>query len=305
MNRRRWLKGGVWIAAGTWCTGDTFAQDNLKSLPGGSANNLKLSLNAYSFNALLMKGEMSLDELLGFCADQGFQGVDLTAYYFPGYPDVPEDAFLYEVKRKAHRLGLHISGTGVRNDFTHSDKSKRDKDIQLVKNWIVAAAKLGAPVLRIFSGVQPVAEEECGKVADWMIEDIKSCVAFGAQHGVMVALQNHNDFIKTADQVNFVMEAVDSKWFGLVLDIGSYSQKEHYGEIARNINHAVSWQIKEKVNHFGKEEDVDLEKLMRIIKNSGYHGYLPVETLGAGDPYEKVKLFLSRIREAMKFQGMF
>ncbi|MFC4874624.1 sugar phosphate isomerase/epimerase family protein [Negadavirga shengliensis] len=305
MNRRRWLKGGVWMAAGTWCTGAVLAQDSLKSQPGRSANNLKLSLNAYSFNALLTKGEMSLDELLGFCAGQGFQGLDLTAYYFPGYPDVPEDAFLYEVKRKAHRLGLHISGTGVRNDFTHSDKSKRDKDIQLVKNWIVAAAKLGAPVLRIFSGTQPVAEEEWGKVADWMIDDIKSCVAFGAQHGVLVALQNHNDFIKTADQVNFVVEAVDSKWFGLVLDIGSYSQKEPYEEIARNINHAVSWQIKEKVNHFGKEEDVDLEKLMRIIKNSGYHGYLPVETLGAGDPYEKVKLFLSRIRDTMKYHGMF
>lgn len=304
MNRRRLLKGGFWMAAGTWLADAALAQIGQPFVGKGNTNNLKLSLNAYSFNSMLLKNEMSLDDLMEFCASQGFQGLDLTAYYFPGYPEVPEDAFLYEIKRKAHRLGLHISGTGVRNDFTHTDKDKRENDIQLVKNWIIAAAKLGAPVVRIFSGTQPVPDGEWDRVADHMIDEIKTCVDFGAGHGILVALQNHNDFIKTADQVNLLMEQVNSPWFGLVLDIGSYSQKEPYAEIANNTQHAVSWQIKEKVNHFGKEEDVDLEKLMDIIKNSGYHGYLPIETLGPGDPYEKVRLFLAKVRKTMKAKEM-
>ena len=53
-----------------------------------------LSMNAYSFNSMLMSGEMSLDELFRFAAETGFAGIDLTAYYITGYPKVPEDQVL-------------------------------------------------------------------------------------------------------------------------------------------------------------------------------------------------------------------
>ena len=102
----------------------------------------------------LSEKKMTLDELLETCAEIGFDGVDITAYYFPGYPNVPSDEYLYHIKRKAFRLGLDITGTGVRNDFTDPDKNKRAEHITLVKNWIDAAAKLGAPVIRIFAGTQ-------------------------------------------------------------------------------------------------------------------------------------------------------
>ena len=262
--------------------------------------NLKLSLNAYSFNSPLSKGEMSLINLLEFCASQKLPAVDITAYYFPGYPDVPPDAYLYEIKRKAFSLGLHISGTGVRNDFTDPDKKKREGDIKMVKAWIEAASKLGAPVIRIFSGVQNPEGYTWDDIASWMVEDIKECVAFGKAHGVVVAVQNHNDFIRTADQVTFFMEKVDSDWFGLILDTGSYAQEDPYEGIAKNIPYAVSWQIKENVNNHGTEEPIDLNRLFGLIKKSGYHGYLPIETLGPGDPYKKVPAFLEEVRTAMR-----
>ncbi|WP_157971958.1 sugar phosphate isomerase/epimerase family protein [Pleomorphovibrio marinus] len=268
------------------------------------SNNLKLSLNAYSFNGPLTKQEMSLAELFDFCAEQGFRGVDLTAYYLKGYPEVPSDSYLYEVKRQALARGLHISGTGVRNDFTYDDANKREKDKTLVKNWIVAAAKLGAPILRIFSGVQKIVEEQWEAVAAWMVEDIKECVEFGAEHGVLVAMQNHDDFITTAEQVNYLSQKVNSPWYGLVLDIGSYSVHDPYSEIEKNIHHAVSWQIKELVNHYGEPKPVNLGRLFRIIANSNYHGYLPIETLGPGDPKKKVSHFLTQVRLAMKESGL-
>ena len=94
---------------------------------------LKTSLNAYSFNAPLMKGEMSLDELLEYCAGNQLDAVDITAYYFPGYPKVPSDEYLYHIKQKAFLLGLEISGTGVRNDFTDPDPAKRKASVEHVK----------------------------------------------------------------------------------------------------------------------------------------------------------------------------
>ncbi|HEV8284381.1 MAG TPA: hypothetical protein VGQ09_08725 [Chitinophagaceae bacterium] len=114
---------------------------------------LKTSLNAYSFNAPLSNGSMTISDLLDFCATSGFQGVDITAYYFKGYPQPPSDEYLFQIKRKAFRLGIEISGTGVRNDFTLADNIKRQQEVVLVKNWIEVAAKIGAPVIRIFKPV--------------------------------------------------------------------------------------------------------------------------------------------------------
>lgn len=272
-----------------------YSQSGIK----GEWNALKISLNAYSFNQPLSKGEMDLNQLLEFCADHRFDAVDPTGYYFPGYPDVPPDRFLYDLKLKAFRSGLEISGTGVRNDFTDPDPDSRKNDIGLVKNWILAAEKMGIPVIRIFSGVQNPEGFSWEEVAEWMLRDIKECVEFGKNHGVVVALQNHNDFIQTADQVVGLMKKVDSPWFGLILDTGSYATGDTYQEIAATIPYAVSWQIKEKINRMGKEEDIELDKLMTLIKSSGYSGYLPIETLGPGDPFEKVPLFLEKVRLAL------
>ena len=109
-----------------------------------NATGLKTSLNAYSFNKSLTDGSMSIDELIGFCSATGFDGVDITAYYFKGYPEIPPDDYLFDIKRKAFKAGLEITGTGVRNDFTIADKAKREGEVQLVKNWIEAASKPGS-----------------------------------------------------------------------------------------------------------------------------------------------------------------
>jgi len=124
------------------------------------AGNLKISLNAYSFDKPLKAGKMTIDNLLDYCAGKGFDGVDLTGYYFPGYPAVPSDEFIYNVKRKAFRLGLGISGTGVRNDFTWSDPDKRAGEKQLVKDWIIVAEKLGAPAKTVERWITVLKKQE-------------------------------------------------------------------------------------------------------------------------------------------------
>lgn len=261
--------------------------------------NLKTSLNAYSFNQPLTDGSMSMDELLDFCSDTGFEAVDITAYYFPGYPKVPSDDYLYGVKRKAFRLGLEVSGTGVRNDFTETDPQKRKESIQLVKDWVIAAEKIGAPVLRVFAGHQDHKGYSWDEVVKWMIEDLKACVEFGKQHGVMIGLQNHNGFIKTAAQVRQIIEAVDDEWFGLILDIGSYRQGDAFQEIADTIGYAVSWQLKENMYVNDLEVKTDISRLIKIIKASDYKGYIPIETLGPGDPKQKVQALYEEVMRAL------
>ena len=260
----------------------------------------KLSLNVYSFNKPLREGKIDLYDVLDFCAEYNFDAIDPTGYYFLGYPEVPTDQYINEFKRKAFLLGLDISGTGVRNDFANPDESSRKGDLRMIKAWIAAAAKLGIPNLRLFAGKNDHEGFSRDQVFDWMAKDLKACCEFGEEYGVIIAVQNHNDFLKTAADVDKIFEMVNSPWLGLNLDIGSYRQHDPYVEIEKNIKYAVTWQIKENVWIDGKETPTDFVKLFGIIKDSGYRGYLPIETLGAGDPYKKVPVLLDNVKNAIQ-----
>jgi len=300
MNKRNFLKSMVSIPAiVSYGLSSGTGMSPTKAIARAKPGKLKLSLNAYSFNGPLSRGEMDLDDLFDFCAEHRFDAVDPTGYYFPGYPDVPPDRYLYDLKRKAFELGLEISGTGVRNDFTVLDQDKRKSDIQLIKNWIFAAEKMGIPVIRIFSGTQHHEARSWEEVAKWMVNDIRECVEFGKDHGVVVAVQNHADFLQSADQVKKLIQMVDSHWFGLILDTGSYGGNDPYEEIRKTVPYAVSWQVKELINRNGKEEPIHLARLREIVEASSYRGYLPIETLGPGDPFVKVPAFLAQVRTAL------
>jgi hypothetical protein len=58
----------------------------------------------------------------------------------------------------------------------------------------------------------------------------------------------------------------------------------------------VTWQLKESVWYGPKEVPTDLGRIKAIIDRTGYRGFLPIETLGPGDPRVKVALFLADVR---------
>ena len=300
LERRKFLRSLATVSAVTGLGSFSFADARqINNTMGHKGNRFKISLNAYSFNGPLRSGKTNLEAVLEFCAEQGFDAIDLTGYYFPGYPEIPTDAYIYQLKRKAHRLGLEISGTGIRTEFAEPDKAKRSAEVAFTKRWIEVAAKLGAPVIRIFSGKSLPANYTWAQVADWISEDIKACVEHAKRQGVIVAVQNHNDFILTADEAIRLIKKVNSEWFGLVLDTGSFVTEEPYSEIQKTVEYAVNWQIKEKLMYKGKSELMDLEKLFKIIDASTYRGYLPIETLSPGDPFVIVPEFLKQVKKAL------
>ncbi|GAB3908590.1 hypothetical protein GCM10028803_44500 [Larkinella knui] len=296
-SRRNFLKTAV--AGVPLLVGET---PSVTPLIADKPERVRLSCNLYSFNEPLTSGQMTLEQVLEFCADLGFDAVDPTAYYFPGYPALPDDTYLYQIKRKAFRLGLDISGTGVRNDFTLPDSTRRKAEIELVKKWVGFAARFGAPVLRVFSGTGK--ELKAGynreEVTTWVVDAIRECAEFAAGQGVMIVLQNHADFIQTADQLLDIIKRVNSDWLAVNLDIGSFKIGDPYAQIARAAPYAATWQIKENLFVNGQEVGTDLPKIMQIVRQSGYRGYLPIETLGKGDPRTKVPVFYEKVKKALK-----
>lgn len=243
-------------------------------------SSVKTSLNAFSFGKKLKK-EWTLFDMIDYAAEQGFDAVDLTGYYFPGYPEVPSDDYIFDLKRHAHEMGIEISGTGVRNDMADPAPAVRAKHIKHIKDFIEVAAKLGAPVLRIFAGPIPKGyENKWDEVAAWMVEGYKECAAYAAKYGVILGIQNHGDMLSTADQTIKMVKMVDSKWFGVIVDTGYFLADDPYIDIEKVMPYAVNFQVKESPFGVLSRTRIDMPRLLRIVNNSGYRGYLPIETLG-------------------------
>src|SRR3954467_4616800 len=290
---------------------------------GGPA--FKISLNAYSFAKLLndqlqSRGPgISLFDLAEFCAKQNIDGFDATGYYFPGYEKngtgVPKDKYIFDLKRRAFDLGLGISGTGVGNNFTVADKAARANDVQRIKNWAEVAAKLGAPVLRVFADTQMRAQTwqtvsngaKRDEVEKWIADDIRSCADHGAKFGVIIGVQNHGDFIRTADDQIALIRRIDSPWCGAIVDTGYYRSSDNYAEMAKAAPYAVNWQVKQGTECVENEASapIDLIRLLKLVRAADYRGYLPIELLSSRsgtapkDPFKAVPEFLAEVRRAI------
>jgi sugar phosphate isomerase/epimerase len=305
MNRRDFLQGAT-IATGLAAL--------LKAAPSQS---LKVSLNAYSFNKLLNdairgRGEgVTLMQLLDFVAKNKFEGFDATGYYFPGYPAVPPDSYIDGLKKKAADLGVAISGTGVRNNFTTADAAVRQQGVNHIKEYVEVAARLGAPVIRVFADTQMRAQtwetvapgHTRAEVQDWIAANLRECADHGKQYKVRIGVQNHGDFLKTGEELLSLVKAVGSDWCGPIVDTGYFKSPDPYADIALVAPQAVNWQVKQ--SPFGEDSEVptDLVKLLKIVRKSRYTGYLPIETLSPRgkpyDPYAVVPAFLKQLRDAI------
>jgi sugar phosphate isomerase/epimerase len=288
-----------------------------KAAFSASSQVLKPGLNAYSFNKLLNDATkkrgpgITLIQVLEFAAKNKFDSFDPTGYFFPGYPKVPPDSYVDELKKRFADLGVAVSGTGVRNNFTTSDKEVRAAGIQHIKEWVEVAARLGAPVIRVFADTQMKAQTwqtvsggaTREQVSDWIVAALQECAEQGKKFKVKIGVQNHGDFVRTGPDHLAVVKAVGSEWCGPIVDTGYYKTPDPYADIAMVAPKAVNWQVKQSV--FGEDSEVptDMIKLVKIVRKSGYSGYLPIETLSpAGKPYDPfvvVPAFLAQLREAI------
>ena len=308
LTRAALLPVGAAVGIGLGDVGFANAQTPIKRVGGAR---LKTGLNAYSFNKALndnLKGRgkgVTLFDLLDYCAEQNFDALDPTGYFFPGYPKVPDGKYVNEFKRRAFQLGVDISGTGVRNDFATPDKEKRAADVKHVKEWVEVAAQLGAPVLRVFAGTEPK-DHSRDEVDQWMVEELKKCVEHGQKYGVLIGIQNHWDYLKTSEQVLKIVKMVDSEWFGSIVDTGYFLTEDPYKDMEAVAPYAVNWQVKEKVDGQEFKVKTDLNKIVGIAKKVGYRGYLPIETLSKKtgepdyDPIARAAALLKELHEAIK-----
>jgi sugar phosphate isomerase/epimerase len=210
-----------------------------------------------------------------------------------------DDAYLLRIRRHAFLRGIPISGTAVGNTFTLPPGEKLDREINSVKRWIDHAALMGAPHIRIFAGNRqdnmPI--EQAKAVC---VETIKACCDYAARKGIFLGLENHGGIVAEPDDLLEIVRAVESPWFGINLDTGNFHTSDPYTDLARCAPYAVNVQVKVEIQRRGeRKEPADLDRVIGILRDSRYQGYVALEYEAAEDPWVAVPPVLRRLKALM------
>ena len=167
----------------------------------------------------------------------------------------------------------------------------------MCRDWIDYSAALGAPVIRIFAGNVPKGETE--EVArERCIAGINQSLEYAATKGVCLALENHGGITATPEQMLKIIEGVKpSPWFGVNFDGGNFRTADPYADLAKIAPYAINAQIKVDVAPNGKSEPTDLARVVKILKDAKYRGFLVLEYEAAEDPLVAVPGHLKKLRE--------
>jgi len=291
-----WSAGAVAAAAGVL----TSSRRAMAIPPIGRTrpSHLKLSIAAYSYRDHLTgkkSPRLDLFDFVNLAADMALDGVEPTSYYFPA--DVTSD-YLNRLKLHAFSLGLDISGTAVGNNFCLPPGAKRDEQIALVERWIDRAAELDAPVIRIFAGNVARGTTQEQAVA-WAIDGINAVLPYAAKKGIVLALENHGGITTTPEQVFKLVKAIDSPNFGVNLDTGNFRGSDPYAEIAQLAPFAMNVQVKTEIQRGSghSREDADLSRIVGILREARYSGYVVLEYEAAEDPLKAIPRHIKTLRQ--------
>jgi sugar phosphate isomerase/epimerase len=295
-SRRSFLLGSAGLAMAT-ALSRPFGALAAEPIARTGEASFKFSLAAYSYRSLLT-GEnpsLTLDDFVRDCAAFGLAGTELTSYYFP--PE-PTSDYLIDLKKLCFDLGLDVSGTAIRGDFGVQGEAALRKEIADVKTWIDRAAVLGAPAIRIFAGHVPKGADPAA-VHKQMVAAIEECCQHAAGVGIYLAIENHGGPTATAEGLLSLLRDVKSPWLAANLDTGNFHSDRIYEEIAEIAPYAVNVQVKVVVSGpSGKKEPTDYARLAKILRESGYRGYVVLEFEEAGDPRKECPRHLDELRAA-------
>ncbi|QDT36958.1 sugar phosphate isomerase/epimerase family protein [Stratiformator vulcanicus] len=300
---------------------------------------MKLSLAAYSFSKLMKRYptfeelpqmQSNLVEVIDVAAELNLDGVELTGYYVPGaaqeiqthfmgetqgsfFEAPPERAnyyhrtaverYLRSLSARAFRLGLDVSGTAIGNDFCLPEGGQRAEQIANCIQWCKFASFMGAPVIRIFAGKVPKGDSEEAAL-ERCIDGIVECLPAAASVGVCLALENHGGITAEADTLLRIVDGVLEKtdhpdYFGVNFDSGNFKNDDPYGELAKIAPYAINAQIKDYIAPNGKKGEPDLDRVVGILKDANYRGYVVMEYEGHGDPRTEVPQWVEKLRKAI------
>jgi sugar phosphate isomerase/epimerase len=240
---------------------------------------------------MLTNGEMTPLEFLDLAAELNFDGVEWTSYYFPE----TTKEYLVNVKRETFVRGLDISATATGGNFADADPDKRKAQIDNVKEWIEKSVWLGSSALRVFAGGCPD-EVERSEAEKWVTDGLAKCAVLAEKEGVILGLENHGGLTADAKGTLALIEPFkNNPWVRINLDFGNFTG-DVYAQYEQCAPYTATTHTKVTVRQGDERELVDYRRVVRIMRENAYDGYINIEYEESEPPIPNVERFASYLR---------
>ena len=300
ISRRSFLKFGVAAGAvagwgGVGCV----------TLSSKAPRSYKISLAEWSFNKSLFSGKMDHLDFAKTAKQQfGLDGVEYVNQFFKNKAE--DSGYLAEMKRRADGEGVKsllimIDGEGKLGD---ADGNARTQSIQNHYKWIEAAKFLGCHSIRVnaATGNAGSFEEQMKRAAD----GLGRLASFADGFGLNVIVENHGGLSSNGKWLAGVMEMVSLPNCGTLPDFGNFRiQGDEWYDRYQGVRELMPYAkaVSAKSHDFdaeGNETRTDYHRMMKIVLDAGYRGYVGVEYEGRKDSevvgIEKTINLLRRVR---------
>jgi sugar phosphate isomerase/epimerase len=278
------------------CSSDRRAQEPL----------FKISLAEWSLHRALNDGELNnLEFPVVTRLDYGLDAVEYVNSFFK---DKAEDsAYLGELKARADDHGVRsllimCDGEGALGD---PDDAARTTAVENHYRWVEAAKYLGCHSIRVNARSEGTPDVQ----RDFAVDGLRRLTEFAAQHEVNVIVENHGGISSDGSWLSSVMRAVDHPRCGTLPDFGNFRIEEdvwydRYQGVAELMPFAKA--VSAKSHDFddgGNEIHTDFLRMMRIVLESGYRGYVGIEYEGSSvsepEGVRATKALLERVRDVL------
>lgn len=259
----------------------------------------KISLAEWSLHKTLQAGQMTnLD--FPRVAKEEFD-IDAVEYVNSFFKDKAKDTeYLTELKKRCDDLGVISLLIMVDNegDLGAEGEADRREAVENHHKWVEAAKFLGCHSIRVNARSKGSREEQRNRAADGLAQ----LGEFADQHGINVLVENHGGLSSDGEWLKSVMEQVARPNVGTLPDFGNFYEYDRYQGVKDLMPYAKAVSAKShKFDAEGNEAEIDYPRMMDIVLDAGYHGYVGVEWEGSDpDEMEGIRLtrdLLLRIRE--------
>ncbi len=288
MSRRTFVRGAL---AGGAAFGLGLRPSLAREVSGqpaaGKIGDFKISLAQWSLHNALFKKEIDNLDFPKITREKfNIDGIEFVNQFFK--TKAHDSAYLKDLKTRARDHGvtcvlIMIDGEG---DLSSPTKAERDKAVENHKQWVDAAAELGCHSIRINTGGH-YSPSEVGAVA----EACSALTEYGDQHKIGIICENHGGPSSNPDALIALMKAVNKPGFGTLPDFGNFPkdrrgkyQIDIYDAIARMMPYAKGVSAKSYDFREGQEIALDYARILKIVTDSGYHGYVGIEYEGSRLP---------------------
>lgn len=242
-------------------------------------NWFEISLAEWSLHKTLFKGDLKNIDFPEFAAKKfGIYGVEYVNQFFK---DKAQDmTYLKDLNDRAKSNGVKnvlimIDGEGELGD---ADEAKRKKAVENHYKWIDAANFLGCGAIRVNAAGKGSKEE----VQKRVVESLSTLADYGKKGKINVCVENHGGISSHGDWLAATLKQVGKKNCGSLPDFGNFYEYDRYQGVAELMPYAKGVSAKthdfdEKGNHL----NVDYAKMMEIVKNAKYKGFIGIEYEGS------------------------